>query len=717
MEINSILRNEKYKILIIITLLVVSCFLTYYFHFIIKTGVVFTHFFYIPIILATFWWRYKGLIVPAFLSIMLIFSHFISGGMNVSLNEDYVRALMFIVVGSVVAYLSERISKAEKTLSESEEKYRSVVESANEAIITANSNGYITSWNNGAQKIFGYEKDEILGKSVEILIPEEYKNVFREGLAKNGPMTNHEFNYENFELKALRKDGIKFPFEISGAEWESGDEKFFTVILRDITERKKTEELKNRLASIVEYSDDAIISKDLNGVINSWNWSAENIYGYSADEIIGKPVSVLVPENHSNEWVKILDDIKKGKKIDHYETIRLKKSGEIINVSLTVSPIMDMERIIGASTIARDITERKIAEKALKESEEKFRELFNSANDMISLNLMDENGLPGKFIEVNDEGCERLGYTREEFFEMTPRDIVAPEKLVEMPKNAAELANKGYAEYEMVHVTKEGKKIPVDVNNHIFKMKGKTVALAISRDITERKKTEEALKQSLNEKEMLIKEIHHRVKNNLMVISSLLNLQSKYIKDKESLNIFKESQSRAQSMALIHERLYRSDDMKKINFGEYIETLSNDLYHTYVLDPGHIKLNLDVEDAKIDINTSVPLGLIVNELVSNCMKHAFPADYIRGQVNDKFTSSNERSGEIDIRFKKIDDQFLLNVKDNGIGFPEGLDYENTDSLGLQLVNMLVDQIGGQIELKTENGTEFRITFKEMYQNN
>ena len=221
MKINSILQNERNKILIVVMLLIIACLLTYYFHFIIKTGVIFTHFFYIPIILATIWWRYKGLIVPAFLSVMLIFSHFISGGINVSLNEDYVRALMFIVVGSVVAYLSERISRTEKTLTESEEKYRSVVESANEAIITANSSGYITSWNSGAHKIFGYKNEEVLGKSVEILIPEEYKKAFRKGICKYDPANNHEFNNEIIKLRALRKDGTEFPFEISGAQWIS----------------------------------------------------------------------------------------------------------------------------------------------------------------------------------------------------------------------------------------------------------------------------------------------------------------------------------------------------------------------------------------------------------------------------------------------------------------------------------------------------------------
>jgi PAS domain S-box-containing protein len=321
---------------------------------------------------------------------------------------------------------------------------------------------------------------------------------------------------------------------------------------------------------------------------------------------------------------------------------------------------------------------------------------------MITLNVINEDGLPGKFIEVNEVACERLGYTKDELLNMAPIDIVAKEKISEMPENARKLDKEGHATFEIIHLTKDGEKIPVEVNNHLFKMKGKKVALAISRDITERKKAEEQLRHSLEEKEMLMKEIHHRVKNNLMVISSLLNLQSKYIKDKESLNIFKESQSRAKSMALIHERLYRSDDMKKINFGEYIETLSNDLYHTYVIDQSRIKLKLDVEDAKIDINTSVPLGLIVNELVSNCMKHAFP---------------NEMNREINISIKKINNHFLLNVKDNGIGFPEGLDFENTDSLGLQLVNMLVNQIDGEIELKNENGTEFKITFEEMYQNN
>ena len=164
---------------------------------------------------------------------------------------------------------------------------------------------------------------------------------------------------------------------------------------------------------------------------------------------------------------------------------------------------------------------------------------------------------------------------------------------------------------------------------------------------------------------MLLKEIHHRVKNNLMVISSLLNLQSRHIKDKAALDVFRESQNRADSMALIHERLYGSNDLKRIDFGDYISTLSTQLFHTYVTDPRRIKLKLNVENLMVDINTTVPLGLILNELVTNSIKYAFPEG---------------KSGEIKIEFNKKDDEFILIVSDNGVGFPKNIDFRETDSL-------------------------------------
>ncbi|MTK62990.1 MAG: hypothetical protein F8N15_00185 [Methanobacterium sp.] len=216
-------------------------------------------------------------------------------------------------------------------------------------------------------------------------------------------------------------------------------------------------------------------------------------------------------------------------------------------------------------------------------------------------------------------------------------------------------------------------------------------------NITVRKKAEEDVQKSLEEKEMLLKEIHHRVKNNLMVISSLLSLQSRYIKDEASKNIFKESQNRARSMALIHELLYQSTDLKSIDFGKFINTLTGELYRIYISNQNLIKLNVDVQSVMVDVNTAIPLGLIVNELVSNSMKHAFPDD---------------RKGNIEIKFCSEDENYTLIVEDDGIGFPEDVDLYNTNSLGLRIVNSLTEQIDGELILDKTNGSKFIIKFKE-----
>jgi two-component sensor histidine kinase len=227
-------------------------------------------------------------------------------------------------------------------------------------------------------------------------------------------------------------------------------------------------------------------------------------------------------------------------------------------------------------------------------------------------------------------------------------------------------------------------------------LNGETIS-GMTMDITAQKKAQNQIKRSLQVKDMLLKEIHHRVKNNLMVISSLLNLQSRYIKDEASKSIFKDSQNRARSMALIHELLYQSSDLKRINFGSYINKLTNELFSVYVTDPNKIKLNMDINDIMLDINTAIPLGLIVNELVSNSMKHAFP---------------NNKQGKIDIKFNLDNGDYTMIISDNGVGFPQDYNIQNSDSLGLKIVNSLTEQIDGEITIETSNGTKFIIKFKE-----
>jgi len=221
--------------------------------------------------------------------------------------------------------------------------------------------------------------------------------------------------------------------------------------------------------------------------------------------------------------------------------------------------------------------------------------------------------------------------------------------------------------------------------------------LDLEDEITRRRKIEEQLRSSLADRETLLKELHHRVKNNMQVISSLLNLQSKYVKDEQMSTIFVESQNRIRLIALLHEKLYESKDLARIHFGEYIRSLVAYLFSIYRVNRDVVKVEINTEDIFLDIATAMPCALIINELVSNSLKHAFP---------------DNREGEIHVDFYyRKDNEFILVVSDNGIGFPE-LDFRDTKTMGFQLVTTLVDQLQGTIELDRNGETTFRIIFKK-----
>jgi two-component sensor histidine kinase len=220
-------------------------------------------------------------------------------------------------------------------------------------------------------------------------------------------------------------------------------------------------------------------------------------------------------------------------------------------------------------------------------------------------------------------------------------------------------------------------------------------------EIAERMLMEDKLISSINEKDLLLKEVHHRVKNNMQIISSLLNLQSNYIENKEHLEVFKESQDRVKSMALVHEKLYRSKDFQSIDFADYIKSIASNLSSSYKATNTDFKIK--VHNISLDINNAIPCGLIINELVTNCFKHAFKTAESRdGPKNNVY-----------IEFFKNEKKFMLIVGDNGIGFPKDLDFKNAHTLGLQLVNTLVNQLDGNMKLDRKNGTTFIISFKEL----
>jgi two-component sensor histidine kinase len=239
---------------------------------------------------------------------------------------------------------------------------------------------------------------------------------------------------------------------------------------------------------------------------------------------------------------------------------------------------------------------------------------------------------------------------------------------------------------------------------HDFITKGQLARLvpAVERELREaqvrreRKKAQKQIEASLKEKEILLKEIHHRVKNNLQIICSLLSLQAEYLTDTQALEVFQESQNRIQSMALIHEKLYQSEDLATINFADYIQELITNLWYSYEVHLDAVALTTNIEPVVLDIDTAIPCGLIVNELVSNSLKYAFPLGY---------------KGELYIELHSVsENEFRLIVSDTGIGLPKDFDFQNTKSLGLQLVNSLIEQLNGSIFLNHNRGTRFEIHF-------
>ncbi|ABL00608.1 response regulator [Pelobacter propionicus] len=355
-----------------------------------------------------------------------------------------------------------------------------------------------------------------------------------------------------------------------------------------------------------------------------------------------------------------------------------------------------VERELAAAAERR---ERRQAEQALRESEEQFRVLAETSPAAIVL-------FQGENIVYVNPSAERLtGYTEEELLGMRYgewihddfKNLVREWVLVRQQEPLA------LAEYELRYVTKGGEERWALFSAGRIDYKGKPAGIATIFDITGRKRAEEQLRDSLREKEILLHEIHHRVKNNLQIVSTLLDLQSDYIDDEQSLRYFQESQDRINSMALVHEALYRSRDLARIDFTVYLEGLTDHLFKSYVVDPKRISLKCAIAKVTLGIDEAIPCGLIVNELVSNSLKHAFPQG---------------RHGEILVQCQSAEDGLIrLRVSDNGVGLPPDLDFMATKTLGLQLVTMLVRQVRGELTVQGEvaGGTAFTISFRGMQQ--
>ncbi|MBI4831766.1 MAG: PAS domain-containing protein [Candidatus Lindowbacteria bacterium] len=488
------------------------------------------------------------------------------------------------------------------------------------------------------------------------------------------------------------------------------------LTISDITDRKETEaalreakEIAERRAAeintVFDSMKDPVLVYDADGKLLQTNAALKKFYGLDPDGMgwdkqaeAFRKFSARHPDGRlMRQDERPVARALRGETVRNELLIVADETGRETVFAVTSSPIIVGGKIKGAVSLNHDITERKRAEEAILRAKEEWELTFDTVPDLMA--ILDTQH---RIVRVNKSMADRLGVTPEQCIGLCCHEAVhglshppefCPHSLTcrDVKEHLAEVHEPRLGGDFMVSTT------PL-LDGH-----GKLIGtIHVARDITERKQAEDQPKRSLAEKEALLKEVHHRVKNNLQIIASMLNLQLPYVKDEKAIALFKESQNRVFSMALIHEKLYQSESLTKINLPDYIQKIMANIFLSYGISQRVIKPKINIEDVSLDINMVIPCALIINELVSNSLKYAFPNSSARAEIK----------GEVCVGLRRdVDNKFILTVSDNGVGLPDGFEIQNSESLGLQLVRVLAKQLNGSIQLGAKGGTEFMITFE------
>ena len=613
----------------------------------------------------------------------------------------------------------------EKQLRISEEKHRMLFSKANDAIFIIQDNK-VVDCNEKSLEMFGCIQQEIMGLPMYHFLPEKQPDG-SDSILNFYDLTLLALNGKSqfFYWKFLRFKGEQFDTEVSLNSFVVNGDTMLQAIVRDITRRKEAEEFKNK--SITSYFEVFNTSSDFIFIINESeyiidvNKSAIDKYQLSKEEIIGNTLKLLSDKNQ-NDFILLKEYFsaawrKEQQKFDWWgKTLK----DEVFPMEV----ILHHGSYFGKNVLianARDISERIKYENSLRESEERYKTLASSAP--VGIFQTDKSG---KVVFINKKLKEISGLKSEAQFSKEWTGMIHPEDAGKIdagqPVTRSEVNYKPF-EYRIINKNKVTKWIKAqftwlygsdeeiaglvgtieDITNTKKAAEEKLRAeiaeattAFLENEIVERKISESKLKETLSEREMLLKEVHHRVKNNLQVISSILNLQGSYVKDPYTLLMLKECRDRIKSMSFIHESLYQTKNFSHVDFGDYLKSLCSNLLYSYSVS-GRVTLNYEIDTVFLTLDTAIPTGLIVNELVSNSLKYAFP-DNQKGNI---FVSLKHRE----------DGTNVLAVEDDGVGIPATVNYKATDSLGLQLVVTLVDQIDGEIFLTKGRGTNFVVEFK------
>jgi PAS domain S-box-containing protein len=616
----------------------------------------------------------------------------------------------------------------EGALKESEEKFRSLVESSSEHIFIIGDDGkYLHS--NGRKEFELAQQGSIIGLNISDVYPPQIAEFYREQIG-------HVFSTDkklDFEYHIDEPDGIHYYIDTLFPV--KHDKIIYAVggISRDITDIRKIAN-ENDVLNIISqlflmrgsltdiYSElPGILSQKLNFpivVIKSYDIETDELVLTGSAGLNGlEKTRLRVPVEQAISG-KV---VRTGKPIYDLNIAELSEYRGLIFGDLKVEtlicvPIMIKDKVFGTICLA-DIRKRKRmksyvntlqvianhlsqeldrleALEALSRAKDEWEHTFDAVPDLIC--ILDKEF---RIVRINRAMAEKLG--------MQPADCIGKRcyeiihRTVTPPAFCPHAALLKDGSEHMTENYEEGLGGYFNISTSpIYDKQGQLIgSVHMARDITERKKVENQIISSLHEKEILLREIHHRVKNNLQIISSLMKLSSESIQDRSILNIFDDSRNRIKSMALIHEKLYQSTDLTKIEFSEYIESLAHELFRAHRVDSGRIILKLSMESILLSIDIAIPCGLIVNELITNSIKHAFPEE-TEGEIN--IALSEKESGVIE-----------FTISDNGIGIPSSIDLSTAKTLGLYIVNILVeDQLEGSITLDRTKGTAFRITFSK-----
>jgi PAS domain S-box-containing protein len=597
------------------------------------------------------------------------------------------------------------IEKVKDELAQKTEFLNSVIETAPMAIVDLYHDGTVASmWNKTAETVFGWTSEEVIGKMLPI-IPEQIQEEYLERLDKC--FVNNRLHFEN--LPRRNKKGETIYVDVTTCPLFDKNNNIVKALtfIEDVTQKKKNETEIRKLSEIVKQSPDGIIVTDLNTKIHYVNPAFTAITGYSYNEAIGKTPSSL---HHRNPPPEIMSEITGSlikNKFWKGELLTEKKDGEKIWISLRINQVSDEKgNPLFYVSCERDITAKKLRDeqlqRSLKEKEEMMLKIhmFSEAlkQNPNSVILTDTKGT----IEYVNPAFEQLtGYSSEEALGKNPM------KLLHSKENES-VFNEIYAcissgmpwKGEFHNRKKSGEEYWASVQIGAIKdAEGRILSsVAVEQDITEAKRQEERIKQSLKDKEIMLKEIHHRVKNNLQIVSSLLKMQSENHSNEETIEALKVSRSRIVSMALVHENLYKTPDLSRIDMKNYIDKLSMNIFAAFGVRNNKISFHSEVNDVKLGLETAIPLGLMMNEIITNSLKHAFPSC---------------DNGEINVRLEKDNDSYRLSVKDTGIGIPKDFLTKTNGTLGKQLIKTLCSQLDGEMHINNGRGTEFLINFKEL----